>query len=144
MREGYAVGTGSAVNVNLVDTSTAAGLLMWVPVGLFYFYLAPIPFTGGSMASLATSPEMLVIYFLVPSIVRGLRTSLRDRFRTTMPLLVFVLASSVGWSMVVTMVPLRSLLSGPCEPVNLLLQIVVGCAIPMARLFPFRLFVRSL
>lgn len=102
LREGYASGAGSAVNTKLVDTSTPTGLMLWAPIGLFYFYFAPIPFTGTSLASMATSPEMICLYLLMPAVIRGARQTLRDRFRATMPLLVYLFASSVGWSLVIT------------------------------------------
>lgn len=102
IREGYAVGAGSAMNINLVDTKTPAGLLLWVPIGLAYFLFAPIPFTGTSVLSSATSPEMLVWYLLLPSAVRGLRTALREKSREVAVLLLYAGLSSIGWAMVVT------------------------------------------
>jgi hypothetical protein len=102
LRTGYAIGAGSAINVDLVDTSTAGGLALWAPFGLFYFFFMPIPFTGSSLLSLSTSPEMVAWYLLLPSAWRGGLVLARHRFRSIMPLLVYMAASSIGWSMVVT------------------------------------------
>jgi hypothetical protein len=101
-RAGLAAGTGSAMPHDIVDVASPGGMLLWAPIGLFYFFMAPIPFTGGSAISLATSPEMLVWYALLPSIWKGLRQALRRHRRQTLPLLVFLLVSSMSWSMLVT------------------------------------------
>jgi hypothetical protein len=101
-RSSYVMDTGSAINVDLVDTSTPAGLALWLPIGLAAFYLAPVPFTGTSVISIATSPEMLLWYFLLPSLFRGLREALRNRIRAIAPVMLYVLISSIGWSLVVT------------------------------------------
>ncbi|HZS38710.1 MAG TPA: hypothetical protein VFF06_17885 [Polyangia bacterium] len=103
LRAGYAsANVGSAVNTQIVDTSSAGGLLLWIPIGLVYFFLAPFPFTGGSIISLATSPEMLLLYWMVPSAWRGLRAALKRRTRGFMALFFYLLISSVGWSIAIT------------------------------------------
>jgi hypothetical protein len=102
LRAGYAAGAGSAIDTSLVDTSTIGGLLLWMPVGLFYFFFAPIPFTGTSIIAAATSPEMLIWYFLIPSLWRGLRTVVVGRMTPMMPMLFYTLASSIGYSIVIT------------------------------------------
>jgi hypothetical protein len=103
LRSAYAgAGIGSAVNVELVDTRTLGGLIAWVPIGLAYFFLAPIPFTGGSIISFATTPEMLVLYYLIPSFWRGLRGELKRRSRAFMTVFFFCLISAIGWSVAIT------------------------------------------
>ena len=101
-RVGYAEGTGSAIDYTMVDTSTPAGIAAWAPIGLVFFWLAPFPFTGGSIISLATSPEMIIWYLLLPSVFRGLRLAIQKRTRLVMPLVAYVMVSSVGWATVVT------------------------------------------
>ncbi len=101
-RSAYVMDTGSAMNVDLVDASTPSGLAMWLPIGLAAFYFAPIPFTGTSAISLATSPEMLLWYFLLPSLFRGLREAVRSRLRAIAPVMLYVIVSSLGWALVVT------------------------------------------
>ena len=102
VRNGYADQAGSAINVDMIDTSTPLGMIAWIPIGVSYFYLAPIPFLGTSIISLATSPEMLVWYFLLPSVFRGLSFALRHRLRLIAPIMLYALISTVGWSLVVT------------------------------------------
>ena len=101
-RVGYAEGTGSAIDYNMIDTSTPAGIAAWTPIGLGYFWLAPFPFSGGSIISLATSPEMIIWYLLLPSMVRGLRLAVQKRTRLVTPVLAYVMVSSVGWAIVIT------------------------------------------
>jgi 4-amino-4-deoxy-L-arabinose transferase-like glycosyltransferase len=101
VRSGYAEGTGSAINISLVDTSSLGGLILWIPIGLVYFFLAPFPFTGGSVIALATSPEMLVCYAYLPYLVRGLREAVTRRVPDFTPILLYLFVSSVGWSVVV-------------------------------------------
>jgi hypothetical protein len=103
IRAGYSQQTvGSAIRPELVDTTTVSGLALWVPIGLVYFLLAPFPFTGRSIISLATTPEMIILYLLVPSFWRGLRAELGRRSKLFMPLFFYLLVSSVGWTMVIT------------------------------------------
>ncbi len=103
VRAGYSqVGVGSAVNTQLVDTSSPVGLLLWMPIGLIYFFLAPFPFTGTSIISLATSPEMILLYALLPSVWRSLKVELKQRKRPFMILFFYLLLSSIGWSTAIT------------------------------------------
>jgi hypothetical protein len=103
IRGGYNDEAGSAVDTTLVDTSTPLGLALWVPIGLVYFFLAPIPFTGKSIISLATSPEMILWYLLMPALIRGFLAMLREkRLVTCLPTLLYLGAASAAWGIVVT------------------------------------------
>jgi hypothetical protein len=102
IRAGMAQGAGSAVRHDIVDVRTPAGLVLWIPIGLFYFFFAPLPFSGGTVISLATSPEMLYWYWLLPSVVRGLRRGITLRWDVIVPLLLYAIVSSIGWSILVT------------------------------------------
>jgi hypothetical protein len=102
IRDAYTVGANSAIDLSLVDTSTPLGLLLWVPIGLFYFFFAPFPFTGTSSLSLFTSPEMIWWYLALPSLYRGGRALLRSRSPATWPILFYVATASIGWSIAVT------------------------------------------
>lgn len=92
---------GSAVDIGLVDTSTPLGMILWTPVGLLYFFLAPIPFTGGSAISLGATPEMLAWYWMLPSLWRGGRELLRRDLRRIAPFVFYACMSAAGWSLVV-------------------------------------------
>jgi len=102
LREAYS-DAGSVVRTNLVDTSTPLGLLLWLPIGLAYFFFAPLPFSGSSAISLAATPEMLVWYWLLPSAARGFRIARRNnQLRALSPLLLYAMVSAIGWSIVIT------------------------------------------
>jgi hypothetical protein len=77
-------------------------LLKWIPVGVVFFFLAPLPFTSTSMLSLATSPEMIVWYALLPSAFRGLWAMLRGKRKEFWPVLLYVIAATVGWATAIT------------------------------------------
>jgi hypothetical protein len=102
IRIGFSAGTGSAMSTELVDTNSVSGLLLWIPLGLIYFFLAPFPFTGHTIISISTSPEMIGIYALMPAIGRSLRRELKQRRKSFMPLFFYLLVSAIGWSMVIT------------------------------------------
>lgn len=100
-RIGYSDTAGSALNVSLVDTTTPLGLLLWMPIGLAYFYLGPLPFTTNTIISNATAPEMLWWYTLLPAIWRGGRFLLRSgHIRELVPLFLYALLASISWSTV--------------------------------------------
>lgn len=102
VRSAYSIDTGSGVDISTVDTSTPLGLIAWLPIGIAAMYLAPIPFTGGSTISLASSPEMLIWYAFLPSLFRGVwhwfRTGQR---RVAAPLVFYLVIASVGWAIMV-------------------------------------------
>jgi hypothetical protein len=102
LRRTYTLRAGSAIDTSLVDTSTTLGLLKWLPLGVLFFFLAPIPFTGRSALSLASSPEVLLWYALLPSAVRSLRSLLRGTNKAFWPVLLYVIFSSVSWGAAIT------------------------------------------
>jgi hypothetical protein len=77
------------------DTSTLQGALRYLPVGLAFFLFAPFPWAIESVLQLATLPEVLLWYALVPFTVLGLR-DLRHRQYSAGLLLVGVLAIVVS------------------------------------------------
>jgi hypothetical protein len=102
IREGYTTGANSAMRIDLVDTRSFMGLAAWIPIGLLYFWFAPLPFTGGSIISLSTSPEMIAWYLLLPALVRSIRMGFRQRLGSFRTLFFYALAASVGWGIMVT------------------------------------------
>jgi 4-amino-4-deoxy-L-arabinose transferase-like glycosyltransferase len=72
-----------------LDVSTPEGVLAALPVGLVYLLFAPFPWSISGLRQLLTLPEMLVWYSLMPALVRGLRQTLRERLRESLPILVF-------------------------------------------------------
>ena len=80
VREDFTRGAGSAYGA-LLDTSTPAGLAKSLPIGLAYFLFAPFPWAIGSILELATLPEVLLWYALIPFTMVGLRTAFRNHQR---------------------------------------------------------------
>ena len=70
--------THSEYVVDLRATSTA-GIILQLPLRIPLFLLSPIPIKLGSPRLLATYPEMLFLYWLIPHFIRGLRHVWRRR-----------------------------------------------------------------
>jgi hypothetical protein len=78
VRQDMATG-GSAFEAQ-VDISTPGAAIAFLPVGLAYFFFSPFPWQITTFLKALALPEILFLYYLTPSIVRGLRWSLRNRF----------------------------------------------------------------
>lgn len=81
-----------------VDVSTPAGALAALPVGLVYLLFAPFPWSVTGLRQVLTLPETLVWYALMPAFVRGLRYTLRHRFRAALPILAFAGTLTVAYA----------------------------------------------
>ena len=77
------------------DISTPTKALVFLPKGLAYFLLAPFPWQLAGLRQALTLPEMLFLYSLVPSIVRGIIRLARDHG----PPALLVLLVSAGLTM---------------------------------------------
>jgi len=82
------------------DVSTASGALRFLPVGVGYFLLAPAPWQLLNARHVLTLPEMLLWYALLPSVVLGIATSLRERFAVALPVASFSLLVTVSYALV--------------------------------------------
>jgi hypothetical protein len=81
-----------------IDVSTPTGALAALPVGLAYLLFAPFPWAISGLRQLLTLPETLAWYALMPSLLRGLRFTLRERFRAALPILVFATTLTVAYA----------------------------------------------
>lgn len=91
---------GRAAYAAGADVSTPAGALRFLPVGLAYFLFAPAPWQLLGPRQLLTLPEMLAWYALVPFVLLGLRTALRERFAQALPVATLALFLSVSYALV--------------------------------------------
>lgn len=82
------------------DVSTAWGALRFLPVGVGYFLLAPAPWQLLNARHVLTLPEMLLWYALLPSVVLGIASSLRERFAVALPVASFSLLVTVSYALV--------------------------------------------
>lgn len=78
VRQNMATG-GSAFEAG-VDISTPGAALAFLPIGLAYFFFSPFPWQITTALKALALPEMLFLYYLIPSVVRGVRWSLGNRF----------------------------------------------------------------
>jgi 4-amino-4-deoxy-L-arabinose transferase-like glycosyltransferase len=80
---------GRSTMADAGDVSTTAGAVAALPRGLLYLLFAPFPWAISGVRQLLTLPETLVWYALMPAFARGLIFTVRNRFRETLPILVF-------------------------------------------------------
>jgi 4-amino-4-deoxy-L-arabinose transferase-like glycosyltransferase len=90
---------GKSTIGNDVDVSTPAGALAALPRGLVYLLFAPFPWSITGLRQTLTLPETLAWYALMPAFVRGLRFTVRHRFRQCLPILVFAGMLTVAYAL---------------------------------------------
>jgi 4-amino-4-deoxy-L-arabinose transferase-like glycosyltransferase len=89
---------GSAFAEN-VDISTPGKALAFLPLGLAYFMFSPFPWQITSFLKAFSLPEMLVIYYLTPSIIRGIRHAIVVRFRESLQILLLTALLTVSYAL---------------------------------------------
>jgi hypothetical protein len=97
-RRGMLWGAESAFEED-VDISTPGGALRYLPIALLYFFFSPFPWQMTSPLRLLSLPEMLLIYGLTPSAVRGLRHIVRTRFRESLQVLLLTVMLTVSYAL---------------------------------------------
>ena len=75
-RQGLAYRTGSGFGED-VDISTSRRAVSYLPVGLVNFLLGPFPWQQGGARQLVAIPDVLVWWWLIPSLWAGYRESRR-------------------------------------------------------------------
>jgi hypothetical protein len=83
-----------------VDVSTPGGALAFLPIGLSVLLLGPFPWQWTSMRALMAVPETLLWWYLVPSMIRGIRFGLRYILSEVSPLMIFSVTLSCAYSLV--------------------------------------------
>ena len=73
---------------------TARGLV----VGLYYFFVSVNPAHMGSIRQWMALPEILAVLYMGPSLIRGLRLSLRDHLGSTIHVLIVTAGISLVYS----------------------------------------------
>jgi hypothetical protein len=81
------------------DISTPARALGFLPTGLLYFWFSPFPWQITSLLKLLSLPEVLLVYALTPSVVRGLAWILRHRLREAMQILLLTALLTVSYAL---------------------------------------------
>lgn len=91
--------TGGSAFLDNVDISTPGRALAFLPVGIAYFLFSPFPWQITSTLKLFSLPEMLVIYALAPAMLRGLRHTLKTRFREALQVLLLTALLTVSYAL---------------------------------------------
>jgi hypothetical protein len=79
--------TGSSSFAPDADISTPIGAITFLPVGLAYFFFSPFPWQITSLLKMISVPEMLLVYYLVPSTIRGLKHVFQHKLRESLQVL---------------------------------------------------------
>ncbi len=80
------------------DVSTVEGAISFAPIGALYVLFAPFPWQMTRLSNLMTLPEMLIWWGTLPLLVSGLIYSIRHKFRTITPVLLFTFLLTVAYS----------------------------------------------
>jgi hypothetical protein len=95
-RQDYArSGSGYGEDLNV---STPMGALAAMPVGFTYLMLAPFPWEISNLRQAITLPEMLLWWILIPILLSGLWFTLKTKLRNAIPILLFSLMLTLGYS----------------------------------------------
>jgi hypothetical protein len=97
-RRGLTHAAGSAFEQS-ADISTPARALAFLPIGIAYFLFSPFPWQITSTLKLLSLPEMLILYALTPAIIRGIKHTIRHRFRAAVQVLLLTALLTVSYSL---------------------------------------------
>ncbi len=91
--------TGGSAFHDTVDISTPGRALVFLPLGIAYFLFSPFPWQITSALKLFSLPEMLLIYALTPAMLRGIRHTLRTRFREALQVLLLTALLTISYAL---------------------------------------------
>ena len=98
VRQDMATGAASAFHED-VDIDTPGKALAFLPVGVAYFLLSPFPWQITSFLKAFSLPEMLLIYGLIPAMLRGIRYVVAERFRECLQPLLLTALLTVSYAL---------------------------------------------
>lgn len=96
--------TGMATTANSgfahdLDVSSVSGAATALPIGMAVVLLGPFPWQMRGILPLLTLPEMLLWWYLLPSLLRGLRFTIMRAFSRSSPVLVFCVSLTIVYSL---------------------------------------------
>lgn len=97
-RQGMATTADSGFDAN-ADVSTPARALAFIPLGVAMLLFSPFPWQFTSLRSTFALPEMLVWWYMVPALWRGLRYVVKTRLAECSPILLFAITLTAGYSL---------------------------------------------
>ncbi len=81
-----------------LDVSTTEGAFAALPIGLTYLLLAPFPWQVTSLRQAITLPEVFLWWASIPFLLSGLLYTIKNRLRSSIPILVFSLMLTLAYS----------------------------------------------
>ncbi|MBA4186228.1 MAG: hypothetical protein H0X49_19800 [Acidobacteria bacterium] len=81
-----------------LDVSTTEGAFAALPIGLTYLLLAPFPWQMTNLRQAITLPEVLLWWASIPFLLSGLWYTIKNRLRSSIPILVFSLMLTLAYS----------------------------------------------
>ena len=82
-----------------LDVSTTEGALAALPIGLTYLMLAPFPWQMTNWRQALTLPEVFLWWASIPFLLSGLWYTIKNRLRSSIPILVFSLMLTLAYSL---------------------------------------------
>lgn len=80
------------VNMNIASLPR---ILVFLPFGLFFFFLSPFPWQVGNAIQILAIPEMLCWYVLLPFSFFGIFICVKERWKQSSVIILFILATSL-------------------------------------------------
>jgi 4-amino-4-deoxy-L-arabinose transferase-like glycosyltransferase len=107
IQEGFKLGAGRGAIAGsafpfALEAPTLTALIFYLPLALIYFLLAPFPWQLTSLTQWLTFPEMVIWYFLVVKVYRGIRIGLRQNLREVLPILFLLALIIVSFATVIS------------------------------------------
>jgi hypothetical protein len=97
-RQGMATGAQSSFQ-EAADISTPAKALAYLPTGLAYFWFSPFPWQMTSPLKLLSLPEVLLVYWITLSVIRGISVAVRTRLRESVQVLLLTALMTVSYAL---------------------------------------------
>jgi 4-amino-4-deoxy-L-arabinose transferase-like glycosyltransferase len=72
-----------------IDTTTVEGTATLLPIGIVFILFAPFPWQMTNFRQLMTGPEMLVWWFSIPFLIKGIWYTIKNRLRESIAILTF-------------------------------------------------------
>ncbi len=82
-----------------LDVSTTEGAIVALPIGFTYLMLAPFPWQMANFRQAITLPEILLWWASIPFLLSGLWYTIKNRLRSSIPILVFSLMLTLAYSL---------------------------------------------
>jgi hypothetical protein len=81
-----------------IDVSTTEGAISVLPLGFAYLMFAPFPWQISNFRQAITLPEMLIWWSSFPLLLGGLWYTIKNRLRSSIPILIFTLLLTIAYS----------------------------------------------